>query len=139
MTTTGTITPDIEALPFKTVVTFRSKNANDATLWTGTLISRGIYESYDDDGSVQPYNEAVRQSDPTVSSDYTTLTFFELRIQNNGTTRQALFAKEWLADGSLTVLSQTAQETVIVTDPYADSQRLLNYLRSGGYTAKLSS
>lgn len=139
MLNTGTVTPDIEALPFKSIISFRSKKVSDTTLWTGTLIGRGVYESFRDDGSVQPYNEAVRQVDPSVPSDWTELSYFLIRIANNGTTRDALFAKEWILDGSLQVLTQSALQVVTVSDPYGDTNRLLNYIRSGGYSARLSS
>lgn len=139
MLNTGTTQPDISRLPYGTLISFRSKNANDSTLWTGTLISTGLYRSYREAGSQTSYNEAVRQRDPSVSSDYTTLSYFKITITNNMQERDVLFAKEWIVDGSLKVISQDIVRTVSVDDPYNDSNRLLNWIRSGGYAAQLSS
>ena len=136
---TGTTNPDILSLSTGTLVSFRSKNVNDTALWTGTLIGSGSYQLFPDKGDFTPYNEAIRQSDSTVSSDITSLHYFALMITNNGVSRQAIFTKEWIAPNSLTVLSQSIVQTVDVSDPYGDTDRLLNYIRSGGYAAQLSS
>lgn len=139
MLSTSTPVADIRSLPYGTMISFRSKNANDTTLWTGTLIGTGIWASYSTAGSQAQYNEAVRQVDPSVPSDYTQLSYFQIVFSNNATKRPALFAQEWIADGSLSVISQSTVQTVNVDDPYDDSNRLLNYLRDGGYAAQLSS
>lgn len=139
--TISTRTPDIDilSLPTGTLVSFRSKNVNDTTLWTGTLIGSGSYQLFPDKGDFKPYNEAIRQSDNTVSSDITSLHYFALLITNNGVSRQAIFTKEWIADNSLKVLTQSIVQTVSVSDPYGDTNRLLNYIRTGGYAAQLTS
>jgi hypothetical protein len=80
------------------------------------------------------YNERVRQVDPSVSSDITTLSYFLLTVDNQSTAPQTLvFAEEWLVDGSLVEVALAKQITLVVDDPSNDPQKLYAVLSEAGY------
>ena len=122
------------------VVSFRSKNPNDLVFWKGTLESIGTYRSIIGLGNPAPYNEAVRQSDPSVSSDLTNLTYFTITVDNdssNPTTQ--VFANEWIQPGSLHQVALGNQITVKIDDPKNNTQAILSLLAGAGYACKVLS
>lgn len=124
-----------------TSISFRSKNANDPTVYEGTLeIAKATYTAIRAWMSPAAYNEAVRQTDATVSSDITTLHYFLITILNDATQPvQAAFAQEWIADGSLSILNLGNQVTVLVDDPQSNSQAIVSLLASAGYACRIVS
>ena len=123
-----------------TVITFRSKNANDTVGWRGTLESIGTYRSIIGHGNPAAYNEAVRQSDSTVPSDLTSLTYFLITVDNdaNSPTMQ-LFANEWIEPGSLHQIALGNQVTIKIDDPNNNTQAILSLLANAGYACKIIS
>ena len=121
-------------------ITFRSKNVNDPTVYLGVLESVGTYRSIRDRLNPTAYNEAVRQSDPTVSSDITALTYFLITLSNNQTEETMdVFADEWIAAGSLSVLTLANKVTVVVEDPNQNPQAIVSLLANAGYACTISS
>lgn len=120
------------------VISFRSKNPNDTTVWQGTLESIGTYRSIRSYLNPQSYNEAVRQSDPTVSSDVTDLTYFLITVDNQATQPTTMvFADEWVEPGSLNEVALGNQVTIRVSDPLNNTQTILSLLASAGYASKV--
>ena len=122
------------------IVTFRSKNANDTVVWKGTLEAIGnirMARAYRDP---RAYNEAVRQSDSGVPSDITLLTYFLITVDNDATVPTAqIFADEWITSGSLAVVTAGNKVTIEVSDPLNSPNQILSLLASAGYAAKLVS
>lgn len=116
-------------------VSFRSKNASDEITWSGTITSIGSYALASKQFDVTSYNAAVRQVDPSVSSDPTKLTYFTLTLDNTTASQSAqVFAAEWILDGSFTYTDLAALVTITVRDQAtADHTRILSLLRSGNY------
>jgi hypothetical protein len=120
------------------VVSFRSKNASDPTIYQGTLESIGTYRSIRSHRDPRSYNEAVRQSDPLVPSDITALTYFLITVDNASEKElMVAFADEWIAPGSLNQVSLGSQITVLIEDPKNNPQSILSLLASAGYGAKI--
>ena len=121
-------------------ITFRSKNPADLVVWRGTLESVGTYRSIRSHFNPAAYNEAVRQVDPSVPSDITTLTYFMVTVDNDATEPTMLvFAQEWIPSGSLAVLNLGNKVKIEVTDPLNDTQRILSILANAGYATKILS
>ena len=122
------------------VVSFRSKNPNDTVIWQGTLESIGTYRSIRGYTNPTSYNEAVRQNDPTVPSDITSLTYFLITVDNNAELPiMQVFADEWITPGSLNKVSLGTQVTLQVEDPLNHPQTILSLLASAGYACKIIS
>ncbi len=122
-------------------ITFKSKNATDLVTWRGTLESSGTYRSikgYMSDP--RAYNEAARQTDPSIPSDITELHYFLITVDNNATSPQiVVFAEEWILPGSLVKIDLAKQVTLKIDDPLNDTQKILSLLAEGGYTASIVS
>lgn len=128
----------VSDLDLGTIISFRSKRADDTVLWRGKLIGTGIYEYIRAISNPQPYNEAVRQSDPTVPSDVTLLNYFIIVIDNDASVPTTqVFAEEWLETGSLTVINLNNKVKVQVEDPFSNAQAIVSLLASAGYTSRI--
>lgn len=122
------------------VITFRSKDPNDVTNWIGTLESVGTYRSIRPYGDPRARNEAVRQTDPTISSDVTLLTYFLITVENNATQPTTmLFADEWIEEGSLNEVLLGNQVKLVVDDPLNNTQQILSILANAGYACRVIS
>lgn len=123
------------------MITFRSKNANDTVLWKGTLeMCAGTYRAIRSYMNPAAYNEAVRQSDPSVPSDVSLLTYFLITVDNDADQpTMQVFAQEWIEPGSLAVINLGNKVTLRVDDPHNDVQQILSLLASAGYSAKIVS
>ena len=120
------------------IVSFRSKNPNDLVVWQGTLESIGTYRSIRSYTNPASYNEAVRQSDPTVSSDITDLTYFLITVDNQAEQpTMMVFADEWITPGSLNNGSLGNQIIVRIDDPLNNPQTILSILANAGYACKI--
>lgn len=121
-------------------VRFQSKRADDITNYVGTLLFVGNYAAIRMFTDPSAYNAVVRQSDPTVSSDPTTLTYFLLQIDNNAETpTQVPFADEWIASGTLFEVSTGNKIRIEVDDPYNNPQDIISLLASRKYACKIIS
>ncbi len=122
-------------------ITFRSKNINDTVLWKGILeIPVGTYAAIRGYMNPQSYNEAVRQSDASVTSDLSLLNYFLITVDNgseNPTTQ--VFAQEWIAAGSLAILNLGNKVQLQVDDPFSDTLKIVSLLASAGYKTKIIS
>lgn len=142
----GTTTVDNSVptpLTIKRTCSFLSKNASDTTLWEGTIkaveIDSDIAQMFSTD--IVSYNAAVRQADPTVSNDITTLNFFlvEVTLSDGTSTQKMPFAIEWIADGSFQYTDTTTIFTLLVYAAAAsDQDDILTTLRSAGYQADVT-
>jgi hypothetical protein len=122
------------------VISFRSKNVNDPVFWQGTLELIGTYRAIQDRINPAAYNEAVRQSDPTVPSDLSLLTYFVITVDNSSTSpTMQVFAQEWITPGSLNVIALGNQVKLLVDDPNNNTQTILSLLASAGYFCKVIS
>lgn len=120
------------------IITFRSKRADDTVLWRGTLIGTGIYQAIRSLMDPQAYNEAVRQVDSDVPSDVTLLNYFMIVIDNGSEVPNTqVFAEEWIEAGSLTVISLSNKVKIVVEDPFNNTQQILSILANAGYTSKV--
>ena len=129
----------LKSLDNGTIISFQSKNASDQVQWRGTLEGRGSYRSIVGYGDPRSFNEAVRQSDPTVSSDVTKLNYFLIAVDNESSnTIIKAFAEEWIEEGSLVVILPGNQVSITVDDPFNDSQKILSLLASAGYAATIT-
>lgn len=130
----------IKDIPEGSTITFRSKNANDTVVWKGTLEAVGTYRMIRSYLNPASYNEAVRQSDSAVPSDITTLTYFLITVDNDATvpTMQP-FAQEWVAVGSLAIISPGNKVRIEVSDPTGNTNAILSLLASAGYASKVIS
>lgn len=122
------------------LISFRSKNANDLVVWQGTLEAIGTYRLIRDYGDPRPYNEAVRQTDSAVPSDVTLLTYFLITVDNaaNQPVKQ-IFADEWIQSGSLVQVNLGNYVTLRVQDPFNNTQNILSILANAGYSSKVIS
>jgi hypothetical protein len=119
-------------------ISFRSKNANDLVSWVGTLLFIGVYQAILPYGNPAAYNAAVRQADPTVPTDVTTLTYFLVKVDNGATTPTLqLFAQEWIAPGSLVQTDLGNAVKILVQDPAVNTQAILSLLASAGYACSV--
>lgn len=131
-----------DALKGKTV-SFLSKRPDDAILYEGIIegtVTKNIALGYFD---IQSYNEAVVQADTTVPSNLDNLTFFLITITNTAspTGKETIaFANEWLKSGTLQLLDQSVQHTVLVYDTIdGDPSKIIQLLIDGGYKATIQS
>lgn len=130
----------LKALNIGDEITFRSKNQNDTVLYTGTYQGFMGYSVIQGMLVPQAYNESVRQVDPSITSDYTKLNYIILIVDNNADTpTPVVMAAEWIADGSLTVLDQVLQVTVVVDDPFNNPQNIVDVLTLNRYSAYIQS
>lgn len=122
------------------IISFRTKNPNDTVNWQGTLEAIGTLRAVQTYGNPAPYNEAVRQSDPSVPSDLSSLTYFLITVDNDSTSPTlSVFADEWILPGSLNEISLGNQVKLLVDDPKKDTQAILSLLASAGYACRLIS
>lgn len=121
-----------------TLISFRSKNANDLVVWQGTLEAVGTYRLIRDYANPSAYNEAVRQTDPSVPSDVTLLTYFLITVDNaaNQPIKQ-IFADEWIQAGSLVQVNLGNFVTLQIQDPFSNVQTILSVLANAGYASKI--
>ena len=117
-------------------VSFTSKNSTDATSYVGEIvgmISADIAGSY---GDITSYNAAVQKADNTVGA-INTLHYFLLKLSNGQTTPSIIvFANEWVADGSFSVVQNAQIYTINVYDmPSNGVSSILSVLRAAGYNA----
>ena len=130
----------IDDVDIGAIITFRSKRADDTVVWRGTLESVGSYRSIRSHMDPASYNEAVRQTDPLVSSDVTTLKYFLITVDNSATNPTTLvFAEEWIEAGSLNVLTLGTKIKILVDDPNNNPQTILSLLANQGYACKIIS
>ena len=121
-------------------ISFRSKNPNDTVVWKGVLESRGTYRSILGLENPAPYNQAVRQSDPSVPSDETLLSYFTITVDNDSSIPVTkVFADEWIQPGSLNEIALGNKVTLQVDDPLNNTQAILSLLASAGYACKVVS
>lgn len=118
-------------------ITFTSKSPNDTTVWRGTVeavgginFARSIYNPI-------PYNAAVRKVDPTIG-EVEDLTYFLITLDNNSSEVQTrIFANEWIASNSLTVIDEVAEITIKVYDSENNPAKILALLKAANYKAVL--
>ena len=124
-----------------TQVIFRSKAGRDETVWKGTITGLCDYETANMVRPVLPYNAMVRNYDPSVSDDLTTLSYFLLKLEAGagGEAQRQSFAQEWIKDNSLQFVDPRAQHLLLVYDlpNVTDATALIRYLNAGGYKAVL--
>lgn len=122
------------------MITFRSKNANDPTIYRGVLEMVGTYKAIRGYCNPAAENQAVRQSDPTVPSDETTLTYFLITIDNDASQKtERVFAEEWILSGTLAVIDPGNKVTIRVDDPKNDPLLIVSLLGSAGYKSRIIS
>lgn len=122
------------------VISFRSKDPTDTTNWIGTLESVGTYRSIRPYGDPRARNESVRQTDPSIPSDVTVLTYFLITVENNSTQPTTmLFADEWIEAGSLNEVLLGNQVKILVDDPGNNTQQILSILANAGYACRVIS
>ena len=117
--------------------TFRSKNANDPTVYTGVITGICAYSEALKYDNLVALNQACRATDPTIPADVSTIPyFFSFRLSNTtGTQTDYIFAPDWIVDGSFTLIDQTSSVTVLVMDAQtADHTQIVEVLRAAGYT-----
>lgn len=122
-----------------TMISFRSKRADDTVAWRGILeMPIGTYRSVRGYGDQRPYNEAVRRVDPSVTSDITDLTYFLITLDNSAENDATyVFAQEWIEEGSLVAITPGNKVTIQVDDVTSDPQSILSLLASAGYSCKI--
>jgi len=129
----------IKDVPLEARIAFRSKNPKNTVLWSGKLIGISTLSGVRGYGNLQPENEAVRQIDPSVPSDTSLLTYFLLEVHTQGQASKIYaFADQWIKAGTLQILDTVKRVSLIVEDPFNDPQRLVAYLASATYIAKLT-
>lgn len=129
---------NIKDIPQGSMVTFRSKSMSDPTMWRGVLEMVGTYRSIRRYTNPAAYNQAVRQTDPTVPTDETVLTYFLVTVDNDQTEKTELvFAQEWIQTGSLVVIDPGHKVTVVVDDPNNDPLLIVSLLASAGYSSRI--
>lgn len=134
-TTAVTLTADM----IGQTVTFRSKNANDQILYEGTIDQLLSYKAASAQDIVS-YNAAVRQADPTVSVDLTSLHYFAIRLANTSGAQSVIyFAAEWIVSGSFVMEDLATVVTIEVYDtPSANHNLIVDLLTSGGYQSRIT-
>ena len=120
-------------------VTFTSKNPTDPTVYKGVIsgiITYGLSGNFGFD-SVS-YNAAVQRADPSVGA-VNTLNYFIITLTNDQSQpTNRLFADEWIAPGSFSVIQNAAVFNFNIYDlPSTGSDQILNVLRAAGYNAVL--
>ena len=131
----------VSSITIGSTITFRSKDPTDTVVWKGTLeTSSASYRAVRGFSNPAQTNERVRQVDPTVPSDYTTLSYFLITVENNASIPTTVaFAEDWIVAGSLQVLTPGTQVKILVDDPANNSQAILSLLASAKYVAKIIS
>ena len=130
----------VKDLTLNDKIRFRSKRADDTVNWVGTFLGMFSYEVARGFDNPLAYNNAVRLSDNTVSSDVTTLTYFLFKVDNNSTTStKLLFADEWIQTGSLQVITPGEKVRLEVDIPDGDVEKVISLLASAKYKCKIIS
>lgn len=128
----------IKDVPEGSLITFRSKDPSDLVDWRGTLESIGTYRSIRDRINPASRNEAVRQTDQTVPSDVTQLTYFLITVDNEATQpTMMVFANEWITPGSLHIITLNNQVSIQIDDPNNDTPKILSILAGAGYSCRV--
>ena len=130
-------TPLVTADTIAKTVTFTSKNLTDPTTYTGIvegIVTYSLAGSFGFD--MVAYNAAVQRADPTVG-DPSTLNYFIITLANDQPApQQQLFASEWIAPGSFSVIESATVYALQVYDlPANGLTALLGVLRAAGYNA----
>jgi hypothetical protein len=119
-------------------VTFTSRNPTDPTVYKGIIAAPEI--TYALSGSFGfdsvSYNAAVQRAVPAVG-DITTLSYFVITLTNGQTPPATrLFANDWIAPGSFSVIQQATVYNVNIYDLPAKGQAaILALLQAAGYNA----
>lgn len=117
--------------------TFRTIHPNDTNTYTGVIedpfTSEKIVKPFRD---VVPYNNAVRQADPSITADTSQLHYFLISVTNSsGDTAVIGFAEEWIAPGSFSLVDKLVKRTFTIYSPSTTSSNdIINVVRSAGYT-----
>ena len=132
------MTISIDEIPIGSMITFRSKRETDTVVWRGVLegkVSYLIARGYEDPRS---YNEAVRQSEPTIPSDVTLLDYFLVTLDNSAEVKETkAFAQEWIESGTLAIINPGNKVTILVQDPLSNPNQIVSLLASAGYKSKI--
>lgn len=118
-------------------VTFTSKNPVDPTVYKGIItgiITPALATTFGFD-SVS-YNAGVQRADPTVGS-ISVLNYFVITLTNNQPApANRLFANEWIAAGSFSVIQSATVYNINVYDiPATGLNSIITVLRSAGFNA----
>lgn len=115
---------------------FKSLNANDPTFYQGVIVESNILYSratlYRD---VLAYNQACRQTDPSIPADPSQIpSYFVLELTNTSNQQQFIsFCSEWIMPGSWQSLNTVSTVMVKVLNPYPTTEGILQALASQGY------
>jgi len=128
--------PSIDESSVDRLITFTTKHDTDTTIWRGVvsgIVSRRLAAR---EWDIQSYNEGVRRTDPTVSTNLDTLDYFILTLDNGTSGSQTRsFAYQWIADNSLVFLDAASRVTIEILEPSTnDHDQILTVLRAAGYT-----
>ena len=116
---------------------FKSLNANDTVYYQGVMVGVGITyalaSQYRPD--ILAYNQACRQSDPTIPEDPSQInSYFLIQLSDSsGTQTIYSFSNLWVVSGSWQSLNTVNTVIVKVLDPNSNSQGILDALASQGY------
>lgn len=118
-------------------VTFTSKNPTDPTIYKGiisAIIAYSISGQFGFDSL--SYNAAVQRADPTVGT-IDTLNYFIITLTNDQPQPEVrLFANEWIAPGSFSVIQNATVYNFNIYDiPSRGQAAILSVLQAAGYNA----
>ena len=120
-------------------VTFTSKNPTDATVYKGVISGIISYRLSNRFGfDTLSYNTAVQRADISVGA-IDTLNYFIITLSNDSPQpTDRLFADEWIAPSSFSVIQGATLYNVNIWDvPATGAGQIISVLRAAGYNATL--
>lgn len=114
---------------------FKSLNANDPVFYVGTIVDIFTYQQATQYRNVLAYNQACRQTDPTIPVDPSQINpYFLLKLTDTTGSQQFYsFCSEWIMAGSWESLNVVNIVTVKVFSSTSDTGGILEALADAGY------
>lgn len=130
--------PDLGSLvASESKIRFITKRISDPTEWVGTIIAANVnWKIAIEHSDIEAYNNATRQSDPSISNDYKTLNYFIIEVDNGEesasvSSKKYAFAVEWINQDTFKVCTNLLKrELIVYVENDLEVDDIINILRS---------
>ncbi len=117
-----------------TIIKFRTINAHDSNLYSGTVAGICEYAIAKDYKDVVAYNKEVKEDTPSIA-DATELNYFIINLQDGS---KAAFAAEWVEASSLIIIDAAQNVTILLYNTTTSAAlTAIQLLTDNGYPCKI--
>lgn len=130
---------DFDSLKIGNQISFKTHHPQDNTTWEGIITGFGNYDLAKSYSDLVPYYQSIKKIIPTMKP-IDQLTYLFLTYQQNGKSTASIFAKDWIIDSSLKLITLDEQFDIrIYGVPLSEAATIIDLLNSHGYSCNLKS